>query len=133
MMLSLNDNLQSLVEGTNLTILGVGLGWLIELTPFLRDVDVHTVNIDECNNAYGNPIVEDVMFCAGVPEGGKDSYQGDSGGPIIQWNMNKHVQIGAVSWGFGCAQSGITRIYSWVSSARDWIHQMVCNEWGASA
>jgi hypothetical protein len=96
-------------------------------------VNVQVVNIDDCNNAYNNDVIEGVMFCAGIPRGGKDSCQGDSGGPIVKQIGNEHVQVGVVSWGIGCAQPGFPGIYSRVSSAQDWIKQVVCDEWGESA
>jgi trypsin len=132
--LSLDDD-YSPADGADLTVLGVGLTTQggFELPPFLSDVDVQVVNIDECNTSYNNEVIEDVMFCAGVPQGGKDSCQGDSGGPIVKRIGNEHVQVGVVSWGYGCAQPGFPGIYSRVSSAHDWIKQVVCEEWGESA
>lgn len=52
------------------------------------------------------------MFCAGFPEGGKDSCQGDSGGPVVDENR---VQVGIVSWGEGCALAGKPGVYAKVS------------------
>jgi trypsin len=133
--LSLNDHFSSPADGAELTVLGVGLTNQdgSESSPFLRDVDVQVVNIDECNIAYKNQVIENVMFCAGYPQGGKDACQGDSGGPIVKRIGNEHVQIGLVSSGSGCAEPGFPGIYARVSSAHGWIKQVVCDEWGESA
>merc|ERR1712107_340125 len=56
--------------------------------------------------------------------GGKDACQGDSGGPLFiadPANNNAQTLIGAVSWGFGCANPGQLGIYAEVSYFRDWI------------
>lgn len=77
------------------------------------------------------------MFCAGFPEGGKDSCQGDSGGPIVRVDDNGiHTQVGVVSWGYGCALEGLPGVYADVVSAMSWIRGVVCNTntgWGLSA
>ena len=66
---------------------------------FLRDVVVQAIDTDECNkrSAYNGDVVDEVMFCAGVQGGGKDSCHGDSGGPIVQRRGDQYVQIGIVS------------------------------------
>ncbi|KAG8227072.1 hypothetical protein J437_LFUL007409 [Ladona fulva] len=79
----------------------------------LQHVIVHTVNADECANAYGR--ITDRMLCAADP--GKDSCQGDSGGPLI----SNGIQYGIVSYGYGCAEAGYPGVYSRVAGLRDWI------------
>jgi secreted trypsin-like serine protease len=44
--------------------------------------------------------VDSVMLCVGVPGGGKDIFQGDSGGPTFDL---KGTKVGVVSWGYGYA------------------------------
>ena len=56
--------------------------------------------------SYGQIWDSNAEFCAGVPEGGKDSCQGDSGGPLICVVDSEPVLMGVVSWGYGCADQG---------------------------
>jgi hypothetical protein len=73
-------------------------------------------------------------FFSGVNGGGKDSCQGDSGGPIVvRQNGNTHVQVGVVSWGNGCARPDFPGVYARVSSAHDWIKDVICDEWNQNA
>ena len=47
------------------------------------------------------------MICAG--EDGKDSCQGDFGGPMID---SKGFMVGIVSWGRGCGEAGYPGVYT---------------------
>ncbi|KAL2817135.1 trypsin-like serine protease [Aspergillus granulosus] len=92
------------------------------LSQTLRAVTVTVVNQTECDagyEKYGMPITEG-MFCAGVPEGGKGSCYGDSGGPVVV----DGVLAGIVSWGRGCARPGYPTVYTRVSHYRDWIAEL---------
>lgn len=71
------------------------------------------------------PVVSDQTICAGDMAGGKDACQGDSGGPLFVTSEGRHVQVGLVSWGEGCARPKLPTIYTRVSSHADWIRQTV--------
>lgn len=82
-----------------------------------------------CNQSYNNAITNQ-MLCAGFPAGGKGTCQGDSGGPLVIYNTGPAranaggpfaVQVGIVSWAFGCAAATYYTVYTRVSEYRDWI------------
>lgn len=82
----------------------------------LREVSVPIVSAAECAAAY--PGSTHTYFCAGVR--GKDSCQGDSGGPIVRAINGRVYQIGAVSFGKGCAEQGAPGAYVDLSSVDLW-------------
>ena len=132
--LSLNSQYVVPSEGDPVTTLGLGtLQQGGDVSNILRDVEVFAINSEVCNRSYNGEVIDDVMFCAGVPGGGKDSCQGDSGGPVVVRNGNSHSLVGVVSWGIGCALPGYPGVYARVSSANDWIKEVVCNDWNVKA
>ncbi|KAF5024518.1 hypothetical protein F66182_3458 [Fusarium sp. NRRL 66182] len=84
----------------------------------LRKVSVPIVSRASCRAQYDTPSITTNMFCAGYPEGGRDSCQGDSGGPLVD---SSRTLIGVVSWGFGCARPNAPGVYARVGSLRSWI------------
>ena len=133
---SLNPKYEDPTPGQELTVIGMGdLGDGAYLFPeVLQYVEVFASSSEECLAAYGaSDINDDVMFCAGVPGGGKDSCQGDSGGPIVIADGDTHLLVGVVSFGIGCALPGYPGVYARVSSAYNWIHDMVCDVWEVDA
>jgi len=64
------------------------------------------------------------MVCAGTPEGGKDSCNGDSGGALVLKKSGK--QVGIVSWGTGCAEKEHPGVYANVAD-KD-IHDFIDRE-----
>lgn len=110
-----------------------GMGWgETETTPHfpsvLYNVKVPIVDREICNSAdsYDGRIT-DTMLCAGLAEGGKDTCQGDSGGPLVVKNADKafHLQVGVVSWGFGCADPDHYGIYSRMATLGAWVKGQV--------
>ena len=72
----------------------------------------------DCKESYGeNSIWDESMLCAG--EAGKDSCEGDSGGPLTY----NDVHIGIVSWGQGCALPGYPGVYAQTDAFLDFIRQ----------
>ncbi|XP_031349471.1 transmembrane protease serine 9-like [Photinus pyralis] len=71
----------------------------------LQVVEVAEEDRDTCNKTYNGKIT-DRMICFRNP--GKDTCQGDSGGPLVSGG----VQIGVVSWGYGCAHVIYPGVYS---------------------
>ena len=117
---TLDDGSVNLSSGTDLTVMGWGTtssGGSV--SSVLMEVEVDAYSQADCNAAY-NPsgaTITDRMICAARPT--KDSCQGDSGGPII--DTTSGVQIGVVSWGFGCADPSFPGVYARVSDQISWI------------
>jgi trypsin len=116
--------------GQSLTVIGVGA--IRESGPssgVLNEVSVNVLNPDTCNSQrqYNGAVVTSSMFCAGVPSGGRDSCQGDSGSPIIQVINGVDTLVGIVSWGEGCARANYPGVYARVTSARSWIDSTLCS------
>ena len=91
----------------------------------LQEVTVNYYSDSQCDDVYGD-IPEDIMFCAGVPGGGKDSCQGDSGGPIF--TPDGKTLVGVVSWGSGCARPDVPGVYARTSGVADWINRKICEQ-----
>ncbi|MBN2894331.1 MAG: serine protease [Campylobacterales bacterium] len=86
----------------------------------LMEVLVPLVEFDTCNQAYGYGLTSN-MICAEYMSGGYDSCQGDSGGPLAVQKNNHVLQLGIVSFGMDCAESGYPGVYTKVQNYIDWI------------
>ncbi|CAH0721520.1 unnamed protein product, partial [Brenthis ino] len=105
-------------NGTNILVTGWGdTTENGQTSENLMGVIVPTVSQDECRKSYST--LTSRQFCAGVPEGGKDSCQGDSGGPAVSTETG--LQLGIVSFGYGCARPGYPGVYTYVPKVRNWI------------
>uniref|UniRef100_A0A8C7CN89 complement subcomponent C1r n=1 Tax=Oncorhynchus kisutch TaxID=8019 RepID=A0A8C7CN89_ONCKI len=101
----------------------------------LRHIRLPVVKEDECQDSVNRakaatptekiPVLTDNMFCAGVPEGGKDSCTGDGGGAyVLRDGSNKLFwAAGIVSWGVGCGQTGRYGVYTRVAKYISWINE----------
>ncbi len=87
----------------------------------LHQVDVPFMSIEECRTkGPGYDRQGEGVFCAGVV--GKDSCNGDSGGPIFFRNNRGYVQMGVVSWGDGCGRSDKPGVYTKLSAFDTWLN-----------
>jgi secreted trypsin-like serine protease len=121
---------------------GIGWGTQVHGDPALttadqlQEVDVPMVSDSACSRFYvfDEPsgftvghFESQTMVCAGYLQGNKDTCYGDSGGPLMVPDATGTlVQVGVVSWGFGCAypggmygvyaRVGDTTLYNWIQS-----------------
>ncbi|KAJ8918133.1 hypothetical protein NQ315_011590 [Exocentrus adspersus] len=121
--ISLPEEAHSVIEGTRLMTSGWGITHPEEScseSDTLREVEIQFINWDKCKKQLSSAdLLTDRMICAGVPEGGKDTCQCDSGGAL---ELNGTL-IGIVSWGDGCGEPGHPGVYTHVSYLRPWIKQ----------
>jgi secreted trypsin-like serine protease len=73
-----------------------------------------------CAQSY-SALDESTTFCAGYALGGADSCNGDSGGPIFASVNGATVQIGVVSFGYGCGGANAYGVYAWIGAVLPWI------------
>ncbi|XP_023251616.1 serine protease 27-like [Seriola lalandi dorsalis] len=116
--------------GTTCWVTGWGTISVIKPLPAnepLQEVDVPVVSNSQCRKAYerANVKITSNMICAGLPEGGKDSCKGDSGGPMVSKTGSRWVQAGVVSFGIGCAEPNFPGVYARVSEYQTWINSQI--------
>ncbi|XP_070161406.1 trypsin-1-like [Polyergus mexicanus] len=121
-----NDRLQpvklaekELADGVMVNVTGWGMvkpGG--KMSPVLRKISLPIVDRTTCQNRYKKyRSVTDRMICAGYIQGGKDSCEGDSGGPLT---VNGTL-YGIVSWGYECSKPFYPGVYTNVADLRWWI------------
>ncbi|XP_026133110.1 serine protease 27-like [Carassius auratus] len=118
-------------SGTDSWITGwgnIGEGVPLLSPNVLQEVDVSVIGNRQCNCLYGVGNITDNMICAGLLEGGKDSCQGDIGGPMVSMQSSVWVQSGIVSFGTGCARPELPGVYTRVSHYEEWISSLVCSD-----
>ncbi|HZN75360.1 MAG TPA: serine protease [Micromonosporaceae bacterium] len=119
-------------NGGRFTVLGWGStseGSLVQQRQ-LRRATVSYVDDRTCARAYeslGYDFVPSDMICAGnARSNGPDACQGDSGGPLVHRAADGGwVQVGIVSWGYGCARKGYPGVYTQVSTFAEAIAEAV--------
>jgi secreted trypsin-like serine protease len=99
----------------------------------MHEVRLRVVADTDCQAAYANlarrnsgyKVDPALMLCAA--KDGADSCQGDSGGPLFEKVGTRFVQVGIVSFGYGCAAKGYPGVYTRVSAPeiRDFIRRQL--------
>jgi secreted trypsin-like serine protease len=111
--------------GDKLTVIGFGLteenG---DTSDELLEVELDVYDHATCDAAVDfEDVLDFTTICAGTEEGGKDSSQGDSGGPMFDKNG---VVSAIVSRGEGCARPGVPGLNVRLSSYADFIQESIC-------
>lgn len=120
------------LKGRNVTVTGWGdLEFGGKRATVLQEVTIQVIDPPTCDRAYiqqrGTTIPRGIttqFLCAGVPEGGKDACQRDSGGPLMLLEGDVWFLVGVVSFGFQCAQAGYPGVYTRVTSYLDWLQEV---------
>ncbi|CAH1980087.1 unnamed protein product [Acanthoscelides obtectus] len=104
-------------------IKGTASGWgsmsaiVTVLSDNLRAITVPVMPKPICRRDYWGIDISDRQFCAGYMNGGRDTCNGDSGGPFV---IDDKL-YGIVSWGFQCARPGSPGVYTSIPALRDYI------------
>ncbi|XP_055590480.1 trypsin 3A1-like [Uranotaenia lowii] len=117
---TLKAGIKRFPPGEMCTVMGWGRTARASNSQRVRKLSVPIVKQRTCKEAY---VVNDVtkrMLCAGFAAGGRDSCDGDSGGPLIC----RSIQAGIVSWAIGCAEKNRYGVYSDMSAMRRWIRNI---------
>jgi len=111
-----------------------GWGRLYEDGPLpskMQKVTLPIINNTECEMMYEKAgfreHIPHIFICAGYREGGKDSCEGDSGGPMsVQRQADSRFMLsGVISWGIGCAEKNQPGVYTRISDFRECINQIL--------
>ncbi|XP_066975651.1 uncharacterized protein [Macrobrachium rosenbergii] len=93
----------------------------------LKEVEVPVLSHLQCQKALrltrlgASFSLPEGNICAGGEEG-RDTCEGDGGGPLVCPGHNGHAQlVGLVSWGIGCGKVGIPGVYVDVAHYLEWI------------
>ena len=109
------------------------MGWGVTHPDFaiapddLQEASLPMVSDERCLEANGRFFSADSMVCAGDLSAAGDATRrpdacfGDSGGPLVAFKNGKPIQLGIVSWGFGCASSITYGVYSRTAAAYDFL------------
>nr|XP_020042054.1 putative serine protease 46 isoform X2 [Castor canadensis] len=97
----------------------------------VQDLSVRIINNDICNHRYQfllsmnqKQFIGNDMLCVN-PELGSDTCKDTSGSSLACKVNNTWIQMGVVSWSFGCGQRRFPSIYTSTSSFTHWIKKQV--------
>ncbi|KAL1262254.1 hypothetical protein QQF64_007519, partial [Cirrhinus molitorella] len=115
-----NSNFPS---GTKCWITGwgeIGVQMALPYPETLQKAMVRVYENTDCNNRCRGTITNN-MICAGLWEGGRGHWNGDSGGSMVSEHCSVWVQSGVISWKEECAKPDKPDVYTRVSEYQQWI------------
>lgn len=94
----------------------------------LQEASLPLVDAERCNRSLSPKLIElgridERRVCAGLSEGGIDTCNGDSGGPLlIADGEGGSIQVGLVSYGeIQCGKANSFGVYTRVAAFSDWV------------
>jgi len=104
--------------------------WRRFMSDELREVKVPILSNKQCEKLFrksGHPqTIPYIFLCAGFNKGGKDTCEGDSGGPLSVKGPDGSWQLaGITSWGIGCGDGYSPGVYTRISEFRFWIRNVI--------
>ena len=124
--------------GAMTTIAGFGTTSENASTPpdQMQTAQVPVTTDEYCAQAYPSGLSEvaddgafepKTMVCAGYPQGGTDTCEGDSGGPLLAPVASGFRLAAATSFGAGCAEAGKPGVYARLAEGpiREWLKTVV--------
>jgi secreted trypsin-like serine protease len=94
----------------------------------MQSAQVPITTDEYCAAAYDDGSFDaKTMVCAGYPQGGTDTCEGDSGGPLLAPVKRGFRLAGATSFGSGCAEPGKPGVYARLAEGpiREWLKTVV--------
>ena len=95
------------------------------ITAKLQSLNLALVSAERCADRYPDQITGN-MLCAGDGREGYNTCKGASGGPLVV-DVGETVQVGIVSWAYGCAQTEHYTVFARVGApeVRGWINKIM--------
>ncbi|XP_046722636.1 transmembrane protease serine 9-like [Silurus meridionalis] len=118
----------TLPGGTNVWVTGWGritVNMSLPSPQTLQEMQIPIISNTDCAKSYGSASITNNMMCAGLPQGGKDACQGDSGSPLVVKFNTTWIQAGIVSFGYSCALPNFPGVYTRVSQYQGWIDSKI--------
>jgi len=121
-----------LTKSLDLTVIGWGTDDYRsdDIVGILQEVEVDYIPNFLCSAAYIFSIGAMTRNTICAKRRNKDACKGDSGGPLIVKgaDSSKDIQVGIVSWGWGCAFLHYPGVYAKISEAQEFIQEWVSSD-----
>eukprot|EP00088_Acartia_fossae_P012521 TRINITY_DN16453_c0_g1_i2.p1 TRINITY_DN16453_c0_g1~~TRINITY_DN16453_c0_g1_i2.p1 ORF type:complete len:279 (-),score=19.30 TRINITY_DN16453_c0_g1_i2:296-1108(-) len=115
------------IEGRRAKLFGWGLQheeyWNSTSSMEMKEMEANIYHSSECfftKNQHSD-FDDKYMVCAGHIQAGQDACKGDSGSGLM---IGRNV-VGVVSWGLGCGRFNRPSVFARVSSALDWLENVI--------